>query len=351
MQAIIPLILSGGAGTRLWPLSTEERPKQFVALGKTSSLIENTVLRCRDRIFDHRPIVVSGDRYRFLIAEALRNLRIDGEIMLEPVARDSCAAVAAGCLAAQARSPSALVLVLAADHMIHDNTSFVQAVVAATADAEEGKLVTFGVKPTTPETAYGYIKPGEALRKNGCYRIDSFVEKPDVSRAEKYIREGYFWNSGNFLFRADVFLDELGYHAPEILAAVRLAYANSVLHGDFKILNREHFASSPRLSIDYAVMEKTAHAAIFPVNYQWSDVGSWDAVRDLLPKDEFGNCVFGDGLVADGANNLLYASDIETLLIGVEGLIVVATSKGVLVTREGLSEKLKVVLQGKRKPA
>jgi mannose-1-phosphate guanylyltransferase / mannose-6-phosphate isomerase len=344
MQKIIPLILSGGAGTRLWPLSTEDRPKQFATFGAGGTLIENTLMRCRDGLFDARPIVISGEKYRFLVAEALRKLELTCDIILEPVARDSCAAVAAGCLIAQARSPQALVLVLAADHMISDDEAFSQAVAAARPDADDGKLVTFGIMPDRPETGYGYIKPGALLREAGCLQIERFVEKPNLATAQKYLTDGYYWNSGNFLFRADVFLRELAQYAPSILASTQAAVSLAVAHGDFTVLDSAAFSTSPRFSIDYAVMEKTAEAAVYPVNYQWSDIGSWDAVRDLLNKDIEGNAVVGPGTVIDGANNLVHATGIQTLLIGVEGLMVVTTPSGVLVTHEGQSAKLKYAL-------
>jgi mannose-1-phosphate guanylyltransferase / mannose-6-phosphate isomerase len=341
---IIPVILSGGAGSRLWPLSRAARPKQFLKFGSEHTLFQNTVLRCNGSIFDPRPIVVSGESQRFLVAEDLREIGASADIVLEPMRRDSCAAIAAGCLVALKRSPDALVLVLAADHIISEQHEFDAAVAAASIDAAAGFLTTFGVTPTHPATGFGYIKPGNQLRDGGAYKIDKFVEKPSLEIAQQYVRDGYFWNSGNFLFRAANFIDELRKLAPLILSAMELALDKAKTDMDFIRLNETEFSRSPQISVDYAVMEKTNHAAIFPVQYHWNDIGSWDAVYEGLAKDEFGNAIDGDGYVLGGSNNLIDTQARFTAVVGVDDLIVVTVDDAVLVTKRGKSEMLKTLI-------
>ena len=246
------MVLSGGAGVRLWPLSREAKPKQFLKFGGEYSLIQQTLLRCSDAIFDQRPIIVSSESQRFLVAEDLRAINVDGEIILEPMRRDSCAAVAVGCLIALKRSPDAMVLVLAADHHITENDKFLTAIIHAQVEAQAGYLTTFGVQPTYAATGYGYIKPGEFLGVGGCQKIVSFVEKPSVETAERYLREGYLWNSGNFLFLAARFIEELKIHAPAILESVEASVENAARDSDFIRLNAADFACSPLISVDYA---------------------------------------------------------------------------------------------------
>ena len=218
---IIPVILCGGAGVRLWPLSRAAKPKQFLKIGSDNSLFQQTLMRCSGSAFDARPIIVSGESQRFLIAEELRSIGREAEIMLEPLRRDSCAAVAAGCFAALKRSPDAMVLVLAADHHISETEKFASAVLQAQHDAIQGYLVTFGVQPRSAATGYGYIKPADYLRDGGSRIIEKFVEKPNRKTAQRYLKEGYLWNSGNFLFLASAFLSELKQHAPAVFEAVK----------------------------------------------------------------------------------------------------------------------------------
>lgn len=338
---IIPIILSGGAGTRLWPLSRNARPKQFLAIGTKHSLIQETVLRCSGPLFDPRPIVVSGESQRFLIADDMAAITVKADIILEPMRRDSCAAVAAGCLRALTRAADAMVLVLAADHLIPDHAAFTKAVSSAQQDAAAGYLTTFGVKPTEAATGYGYIRPGPLLRDNGSARLEKFVEKPDAVTAEKYMREGYLWNSGNFLFSAQVFIDELTAHAPAVLHAVKAALEQGRQDVDYLWLEKDAFARSPQISVDYAVMEKTQKSAVYAVDYEWRDIGSWDAVYELLSHDELDNAIEGRGIVVNGRNNLVHSTEIVTALSGVDDLVVVATRDAVLVTRRGGTEKVK----------
>jgi mannose-1-phosphate guanylyltransferase/mannose-6-phosphate isomerase len=291
-----------------------------------------------------RTIVVSGESQRFLVAEDLREIGLAADIVLEPMRRDSCAAIAAGCLVALKRSPDALVLVLAADHIISEQTEFEAAVAAASIDANAGFLTTFGVSPSGPATGFGYIKPGMQLRQNGAFKVERFVEKPNLETAVEYLRAGYLWNSGNFLFRAATFIEELRSYAPLVLSAMQLAIENGQTDADFIRLNETEFARSPQTSVDYAVMEKTERAAVYPVEYNWNDIGSWDAVYDTLAKDEFGNAIAGQGLVLEGRNNLVDAPARFTALVGVDDLIVVTVDDAVLVTKRGKSEMLKTLL-------
>lgn len=344
-QPIIPIILSGGAGTRLWPLSNEAKPKQFLRFGSDFSLMQQTVLRCSGEVFDARPIIVSGDSQRFLIAEDLRGIFREADIILEPLRRDSCAAIVAGCLQALKRSPEAVVLVLAADHQIPDSGAFVAAVTRARHVAEQGYLTSFGVRPKYPATGYGYIKPGERLSVDTCSRIEKFVEKPDAQTAETYMREGYLWNSGNFLFSAKAFIDEIEKLAPEILAAVSASFDQVRLDVDFIWLGADGFSKSPKISVDFAVMEKTERAAVCAVDYEWNDIGSWDAVHTLLPQDGSANVIVGRGIALKGSNNLVHSNHHVTALYGVDDLVVVVTEDCLLVTKRGLTEKVKDVVE------
>jgi mannose-1-phosphate guanylyltransferase/mannose-6-phosphate isomerase len=341
---IIPVILSGGAGTRLWPLSRNARPKQFLKFASEHSLMQNTVLRCAGVEFDRRPIIVSGESQRFLIAEDVRDINVEADIILEPMRRDSCAAIVAGALQALRRSPDAIVLILAADHHIPDRAHFTKAVASARQDAEQGSLTTFGIKPTYAATGYGYIKPGPLLRKDGSAKLDEFVEKPDAATATKYLSEGYLWNSGNFLFSAKTLIAELKIHAPEILAAVQAAFDNARRETDFIWLDEDNFARAPQISFDFAVMEKTNKAAVYAVDYEWNDIGSWDAVHGLLTKDKQNNAIEGRAVVLAGENNLVYSADLVTALYGVDDLVVVTTKDSVLITKRGKTENLKTLV-------
>jgi mannose-1-phosphate guanylyltransferase / mannose-6-phosphate isomerase len=338
---IIPILLSGGAGTRLWPYSRAAKPKQFLSFGTTHTLIQETVLRCSGPLFDPRPIVISGETQRFLIAEDMAQINVKADIVLEPMRRDSCAAVAVGCFQALKRSKEAMVLVLAADHLIPDALAFMQAVAAAQADAAAGFLTTFGVKPTSPATGYGYIRPGELLRENGCARLEKFVEKPNSETAAKYMNEGYLWNSGNFLFSAQSFIDELKLYEPTIYDSVKMSLDLARQDVDFLWLDKDAFAQSPQISVDYAVMEKTLKSAVYAVDYEWRDIGLWDAVHELLPHDNAKNAIAGRGVIVNGKNNLVYTTDMLTALTGVDDLIVVVTDGAVLITKRGQSENVK----------
>jgi mannose-1-phosphate guanylyltransferase / mannose-6-phosphate isomerase len=347
-RPIIPIVLSGGAGTRLWPLSRESQPKQFLRFGTRHSLFQETLLRCSGSLFDARPIVVSAQAHRLLVATDLEDIKINADVMLEPMRRDSCAAIVAGVLHVAKRDPKALVLVLAADHRIPDVEAFCNAVASAVPDAEAGHLVTFGIVPREPATGYGYIKPGAPIGNNGAAKVERFVEKPDRTTAETYVTAGYLWNSGNFLFRADVFLNEAEGLAPEVVKAVRQSLTNSEKQVLSILLHADTFAQSPQISVDFAIMEKTKKLVVKAVNYDWSDIGSWEAVWQVMDHDSNGNATEGKAVVVSGLNNLVHSEGRLTGLVGVDDLIVVTTPDAVLVTKQGKSEGVKTLVAALR---
>lgn len=340
-MGIIPIVLSGGSGSRLWPLSRNSKPKQFLSFDGGSSLIQNTLLRCTHEIFDSKPIAVCSNDHRFLVAEAIQEIGATCEIILEPVARNSCAAVIAGCLQALKRSKNATVLVLAADHDIPDADEFSLAVEHASGDAQNGHIVTFGIKPLKPVTGYGYILPGKKIRQDGSHLVDRFVEKPDFDTAKKYVEEGYLWNSGNFLFRAGVLIAQAKLLVPDILESVLEAFDKAVMDLDFLRLDNQEFSKTRSISIDHAVMEKTTKAAVYPVGYKWSDLGTWNAIWDITDKPDTGNAVIGEAEITDGRNNLVHSQDKLTCLIGVNNTIVVTTRDAVLVASQDHAEEVK----------
>ncbi len=341
MTSIIPVILCGGSGSRLWPASREAFPKQFLVLSGSRSLFQDTIARVTDEGFG-RPLVVTGADYRFLVAEQLRQAGVQADIVLEPCRRDSCAAIAAAALVALQRDPEALLLVLAADHAIPDKAAFAAHVRRGVVAAEAGRIVTFGMRPDHAATGYGYIRPGaEVDGAPGVRDVAAFVEKPDLATAERYLAEGYLWNSGNFLFRATVFLSELGRLAPGIAGPVGAAVAAARRDLDFLRLDPEAFARSEQVSVDFAVMEKTALAAVVPSEFGWSDIGAWAAVWDLAPKDEAGNAAFGDGRFVGSRGSYIHSPDCLTAVVGLDDVVVVTTPDAVLVAAKDRTQEVK----------
>ena len=343
---LIPLILSGGSGTRLWPVSRRNLPKQFLSLSGDGTLFQQTVTRTQKLPDVSAPIVVASEDHRFLAADQLLEAGVTGAtIMLEPVARNTAPAIALGALKAVERDPQALLLVLPADHLIGDTESFVAAVQQALPAARDGWLVTFGVRPDRPETGFGYIRRAESIGEN-AFRVERFVEKPDLATAQGYVTDGsYDWNSGMFLFKAARYLEELSQHAPEMLEAVRKAYATG--HGDldFVRVDAEAFAKVPDNSIDYAVMEKTSRAAVIPVSCAWSDIGSWSALWMSGQHDEQGNQREGDTLTVNTRNSLLRSHDRHMIAtVGVEDIIVVSTPDATLVVHRDAAQDVKKVV-------
>jgi len=335
--------MCGGAGTRLWPASREGRPKQFLPLLGQRSTFQETLLRVAAPDLFTRPIVVTHFAYRFEVRDQLAEIGVAADIVLEPARRDSGLAILAGVGFARMRegaAPDALVLTLAADQMIADGPGFRKACADAREGARSGHIVTFGIKPDRPASDYGYIRPGEALAP-GLLRIAAFVEKPDRERAARYIAEGYVWNSGNFLFRADVLEDEYRQHDPQSAEAVRAALAQAGSDLGFITLDPNAFARARATSIDYALMEKTTRAAVMPVDYDWSDIGSWRAVRDLSARDAAGNAARG-AAAFDGARDCLVVSDKALVaLVDVCDLVVVASEDAVLVARAENEARIK----------
>ena len=343
---LIPLILSGGSGTRLWPVSRRNLPKQFLSLSGDGTLFQQTVARTQKLPDVTAPIVVASEDHRFLAADQLLEAGVSGAtILLEPVARNTAPAIALGALKAVERDPQALLLVLPADHLIGDTGSFVAAVQQALPAARDGWLVTFGIRPDRPETGFGYIRRAESIG-GAAFRVERFVEKPDLATAEGYVKDGgYDWNSGMFLFKAARYLEELGQHAPEMLEAVRKAYATG--HGDldFVRVDAEAFAKVPDNSIDYAVMEKTSRAAVIPVSCAWSDIGSWSALWLSGQHDEQGNQREGDTLTVNTRNSLLRSHDRHMIAtVGVDDLIVVSTPDATLVAHRDAAQDVKKVV-------
>lgn len=340
---IIPVILSGGAGTRLWPLSRAARPKQFLSFGapkdgRVLSLFQQAVLRCRTRPFHPRPVVVGADEHRFLLAHDLASIKTEADILLEPEPRNTCAAIAAGCLQALARDPQALVAILAADHHIGDISAFVAAFSDAATDADDGRLVTFGIQPDRAASGFGYILPGDRLHR--AHSVERFIEKPPQQEAERLLDEGWLWNSGNFLFRAAVFLDELARMEPEILEAVDNAHRKAKRDLGFLRLDAASFSAAPAKQVDHAVMERTRRAAVLPVTHHWADIGTWEGVEILMPKDETGNRISGDAVLIAADGNLVHSPDRLATLIGVSDMVVVSTRDCLLVMPKSHAGKI-----------
>lgn len=339
-QKIIPLIMCGGAGTRLWPASREVRPKQFLPLFGTRSTFQETILRVSDATLFDRPIVITNNAYRFMVAEQLAEIGCEADILLEPMRRDSGPAIAAGAVFAETRDSKAIVLALAADHVVRDNAAFVAACREGLVAADAGRIVTFGVTPERAATEYGYINPGEAV--SGKVRaVKEFVEKPDAAKAGEYVKAGYLWNSGNFMFRASVLLDEYRNVDAASVQAVSDAVTKAGRDLGFVTLDEAAFGSAKAISIDYAVMEKTRHAAVVPVACGWSDVGSWRAVWELSQKDVQGNAAQGAAVFEDARNCNVSTDKALVALEGVDDLVVVATQDAILVSRQKDANGLK----------
>ncbi|HEY4135042.1 MAG TPA: mannose-1-phosphate guanylyltransferase/mannose-6-phosphate isomerase [Alphaproteobacteria bacterium] len=346
---IRPVILAGGTGTRLWPMSRLLSPKQFMPLAGPATMLAETVGRVVDPARFLPPIVLCNEEYRFIVAEQLRGLGIKAEaIVLEPVARNTAPAVAVAALLAAAVDPETPLLLLPADHVIAATGKFHAAIATALPAAVAGKLMTFGIPPSRPETGYGYIhRGGELGGQPGCYAVDRFVEKPDAATAERYVSEGgYDWNSGMFLFRADRYLAELARLQPDIAAACQAAIDKGANDLDFFRLDQEAFSAAPSISIDYAVMEHTKDAAVVPADIGWNDVGAWDALWQIAPKDPDGNVALGDVLAVDTKNSYLRSEGGKLLAtVGVDNLVVVVTDDAVLVTDINKAQDVKKIVE------
>jgi mannose-1-phosphate guanylyltransferase/mannose-6-phosphate isomerase len=348
---IVPVILSGGSGTRLWPVSRKSFPKQFWPLISEQSLLAETALRAHAPAFT-APIVVANQEHRFVVAEQLRNAGIKGaQILLEPVGRNSAPAIAAACLLAAETDPDAVLWIMAADASITDHAALETALKSAAAAARAGYFVTFGMQPTAPETGYGYITGGAPVdRLPGVFSVHQFIEKPDRAHAETLLKEGNnLWNSGMFMFRAGMLLDEMENLAPDVLSAVQAAMNTRVTDLDFQRLGAAAFEAAPDISIDYAIAEKTDKAVVVPASLGWSDVGSWAALADIAPKDEAGNSALGDVLLEGATNSYVRSDGTMTALLGVRDLVVVTTKDAVLVAHKTEAQNVKKIVDRLKK--
>ena len=339
-KRIIPMIMCGGAGTRLWPASREVHPKQFLPLFGPRSTFQDTLSRVSDAALFERPIVITNTAYRFMVLEQLAEIGLEADVVLEPMRRDSGPAIAAGAAFAHMRDAEAIVLALAADHVVRDTPAFVAACRQGLAAAEQGRIVTFGVAPERAATEYGYINLGEAIAGE-VRSVAKFVEKPDPKTAAEYVKAGYLWNSGNFMFRAAVLLEEYRNFDAGSVQAVTDSVTQAGRDLGFVTLDPAAFGSAMAISIDYAVMEKTTRAAVVPVSCGWSDVGSWHAVWELSDKDAQGNAAQGAAVFEDSRNCNVSTDRALVALEGVDDLVVVATQDAVLVSRQQDANGLK----------
>ncbi len=350
---ILPVVMCGGSGTRLWPASRDSMPKQFIDLLGEHSTFQTAVQRVTAPHIFLRPTIVSSNDVRFIVAEQLAQIGAEADIILEPIQRDSAAAIAVAACHAARHDPETIVLVIAADHVIDDPAAFVASCESAIEPARQGHIMTLGVVPQYPATSYGYIQSGKAIKNTDAFRVERFVEKPSAETAQSYIDQGFLWNSGNFLFRADAMIEELERFQPEILAAARDALENAAIDLDFIRLDAEAFKKAPKTSIDYAVMERTERAGVLPVSFHWSDIGSWGALWDASPRDEDGNSLRGNVEVVEARNSLIHSDEILTTVVGLDDIVVVAKPDAVLVTSRSRSELVKdlvVAMRAKQRP-
>jgi mannose-1-phosphate guanylyltransferase len=341
---ITPVIIAGGSGTRLWPLSRALQPKQFLNLLGDATMLQQTLLRLTD-IEHESPITICNEEHRFLVAEQLREIDQLGQIILEPIGRNTAPAIALAAYAALQNKPDndPLLLVLPADHLIRNEAGLSEAVSNAIPLAMDGKLVTFGVKPLSPHTGYGYIKKGSAIGDG--FAIDQFVEKPDMETARIYVSdESYLWNSGMFLFKASVYLEELVQHSSEINAVCKQAMSNSVSDLDFLRIELEDFERCTSDSIDYAVMEKTDEAVVVPLNAEWSDIGSWASLWENSDKDNNKNVMKGRVLLEESQNCLVFGEGRLIAGVGLNDMIIVDTKDALLVATKDKSEQVKAIV-------
>ncbi|EOU9877659.1 mannose-1-phosphate guanylyltransferase/mannose-6-phosphate isomerase [Escherichia coli] len=345
---LLPVIMAGGTGSRLWPMSRELHPKQFLRLYGQRSMLQETVLRLDD-VDAREPVVICNQEHRFLVAEQLRQInKLSHNILLEPVGRNTAPAIALATLSAIENGDDPILLVLAADHIINNKLAFHQAIKSAFKFALQGRLVTFGIVPTGPETGYGYIHRGqeETLDEQIAYQVSRFVEKPNKETAESYIASGeYYWNSGMFMFRAKKYLEELEKFRPDILDACKAAIQGCEESDEFIKVDRDLFIACPDESVDYAVMEKTTDAVVVGLDADWSDVGSWSALWEVSPKDDKGNVLTGDTFLHNANNCYINTDEKLIAAIGVDDLVIINTKDAVLVVNKDQVQDVKKVVE------
>ncbi|XBS68524.1 mannose-1-phosphate guanylyltransferase/mannose-6-phosphate isomerase [Acerihabitans sp. KWT182] len=347
---LLPIIMAGGTGSRLWPMSRELYPKQFLKLQGKNSMLQETVIRLSGLQITE-PLVICNEEHRFLVAEQLRQIKqLANNIILEPVGRNTAPAIALAALNATSKGDDPVLLVLAADHVIENTMAFQKAVASALPYADLGKLVTFGIVPTGPETGYGYIQRGESVgsHEKEAFEVHRFVEKPDLATAEGYVSCGeYYWNSGMFMFRAKKYLSELGKYRPDILSACENAIEipQPDTEQDFIRINKDEFLICPDESVDYAVMEKTSEAIVVPLDAGWSDVGSWSALWELSKKDEHNNVLNGDIFTHNSFDCYINTDEKLVAAVGVQNIVIVSTKDAVLVVNKSKVQDVKKVVE------
>ncbi|MCL7931491.1 mannose-1-phosphate guanylyltransferase/mannose-6-phosphate isomerase [Halomonas llamarensis] len=343
-MSLLPVVLAGGAGSRLWPLSRQLYPKQFLSLDGGLTMLQKTLGRL-DGLDTQAPIVICNEEHRFLVAEQLRQIDVcDSQLLLEPVGRNTAPAIALAALAATQDGEDPLLLVLAADHLVEDIAPFHDSIKKAQSLAELDYLVTFGVVPTSPETGYGYIHQGASLEPG--FSVRRFVEKPDAVTAAGYVESGeYLWNSGMFLFRASRYLEEIAHFYPDMLHACHQAMAQIKKDLDFTRIDKDAFAQCEDISVDYAVMEKTQHAAVVPLSARWSDLGAWSSIWELSDKCEAGNSYHGDVIQEDTRNTMLRSESRLVAAIGLEDLVIIETKDAVLVADRHKTQDVKKIVE------
>lgn len=339
------VVMAGGSGTRLWPLSRAMFPKQFLSLTGTSTMLQSTLERCQG-LTESPPIIICNEAHRFIVAEQMQQINKKSTIFLEPIGRNTAPAIAIAALEAIRNGDDPLLLVLAADHEIKNTHHFQEVVKDAIPLASGGNLVTFGIVARTPETGYGYIQRGEHLTESNGFKVSKFVEKPDLTSATQYIESGnYYWNSGMFLFKASRLIDELQKFRPDILDACRNALQASKIDQDFQRIDADAFSACPSESIDYAVMEKTDSAVVVPLDAGWSDVGAWSSLWDISTKDAMGNASYGDVILKDTQDCLIYSSSRLVSTVGLQNTVIIETKDAILVANKDSVQNVKKVVE------
>lgn len=338
--SIVPVVLAGGSGTRLWPLSRDTMPKQFLPFSGGLSTFQEALVRVHGSGFG-KPIVVTGAAVCDTAKRQAGELGLDPIILVEPVGKDSGPAIAAAAAMARRDDRDAIVLCLAADHIVLDDDAFRQTCMASRAAAQRGEIITFGIRPIEPRTCYGYIQTGDVIDDYGVRRVKKFVEKPSADIAARYIREGFLWNSGNLLFQAAAMAEEIMRLAPELAITAETAVATARQENGYRYLDQKSFAAAPRISIDYAVMEKTSHAAVIVGDFRWSDIGSWDALSDIIAADDEGNIIRGAGMSVDSKRCIIHADGRLVAAVGVEDLVIAETADAILVTHRNRTQNVR----------